>query len=712
MQSLQGLLKFLNVLQVIYLYPVQRSVGPCLPPSRKHRTGRFQEAYHAVVYASLSHTNLSAHLKSFMKTHASSILGVECRIDNCSQESNTRGGSASKLPDENHFAATLVSLDETGLGGAHAQRIFAEVMNELLTTHIRSTYARRWTSPTKCPECIEKWIQDRFARFAARVIRCMSGDLPHNQSRYDPVTVEDVANWKEKAISELGLLRVSELFDIVMAWERGSKGGIEDLKRYTITTAARAHLISHFTTAVGHRLLHPGMSTTEILRIYIYIIRAFTFLDPKGVLLDRVARPIRRYLRERDDTVRIVISGLLADPAPDDAISSPEALVELAVELGKASETAADDEDADLDFDDMSWQPDPVDAGPEYRRSKHADIIGTMTSLFDAKDVFVKEFQNILGERLLQTTNNDFVPEVRVLELLRARFGEAPLQACDVMLHDIVESQKIDERVTRDHTLDLECEHGIDFSAKILSRLFWPALRTETFKLPPVMAALATRYAEGFEALKASRKLGWLPSLGSVEVELQLADRSVEELVHSWQASVIYAFHSDDDDGAVPVSKTAEQLAAELEMDEDLVENALTFWVGKLVLHRHADGAYTVLEKLHDRGSPGAGAGEDDPAAISAAAARAEAAASASEVSALRSPEDVLEEKMAVFWQFIQGMLTNQGQKSLPQIVMMLQFAVPGGFPFGKEELRGFLGRRVDEGKLEIVSGSYKIVRQ
>ena len=39
-------------------------------------------------------------------------------------------------------------------------------------------------------------------------------------------------------------------------------------------------------------------------------------------------------------------------------------------------------------------------------------MIGTLISLFDTKDIFVKEFQNVLGERLLQPDIN-FDKEVK-----------------------------------------------------------------------------------------------------------------------------------------------------------------------------------------------------------------------------------------------------------------------------------------------------------
>ena len=136
------------------------------------------------------------------------------------------------------------------------------------------------------------------------------------------------------------------------------------------------------TGVLSQRLLHPGASTTEILQIYISLIRCFAQLDPKGVLLDRVARPIRRYLKDRDDTVKVIVAGLLADGEGGDgdgeaATSNSDVLAELAVELGRASELASQEaeDDGDLEWDDMRWVPDPVDAGPgEDAGAVHAGV--------------------------------------------------------------------------------------------------------------------------------------------------------------------------------------------------------------------------------------------------------------------------------------------------------------------------------------------------
>lgn len=308
-------------------------------------------------------------------------------------------------------------LHDVGLGGGRAQRVFAEVMNDMLDDHVKSAYAGQWESPSNVIERLRDWVENQFARFTVEILACLKEENYSDERQTTDVSLADVERWQEMGINRLGALRTNELFNVIVDWEEGSKGAIEDLKHYVTTTAARTHLTTSFSKVVSHRLLQPGAATIEILQVYISIIRAFAVLDPKGVLLDRIARPIRRYLRDRDDTIKIIVGGLLAD-AEDDESSATDVLIELATELNKITDIQGENDDDKLDWDDMSWVPDPIDAGPgtngsisehahadcfiEYKKSKTSDVIGTLISLFDTKDVFVKEFQNLMGERLLR----------------------------------------------------------------------------------------------------------------------------------------------------------------------------------------------------------------------------------------------------------------------------------------------------------------------
>lgn len=79
---------------------------------------------------------------------------------------------------------------------------------------------------------------------------------------------------------------------------------MEDLRNCLPKTDLRPVLISKLQKALETRLLHPGVSTPDILTAYVAAIRSLRELDPSGVLLDLVTQPVHQYLRSREDTVR------------------------------------------------------------------------------------------------------------------------------------------------------------------------------------------------------------------------------------------------------------------------------------------------------------------------------------------------------------------------------------------------------------------------
>jgi anaphase-promoting complex subunit 2 len=279
--------------------------------------------------------------------------------------------------------------------------------------------------------------------------------------------------------------------------------------------------------------------------------------------------------------------------------------------------------------------------------------------------------------------------QIKVLDLLKARFGEAPLQSCEVMLKDIQDSRRVDAMITNEQNL-VDSLH-----AKILSRLFWPQLHDESYHIPDAITELQKSYEQGFEALKASRKLTWLHALGQATVELELADRTIVEEVHTWQATVIWAFESEEPG----VTRSIEQLVETLEMDEALVRSALKFWVHKLVLQEVSEDTFSVLETLN----------QEDRARSNAQAA-AGRSKSTDDGQALGMSEGMKTEKMQMYWQFIQGMLTNaSSQMPLQQIAMMLKMLIVDGFPYSNEELQEFLSWKVQTGELEVNGGKYRL---
>lgn len=358
----------LQIVQTVYIHPLKHHIVGFLPKNGSRELAQARATLHGLFAHSIPQDAFSLHLRRFLKDQAFTVLniGTEDQPHEASQVTKARQLTVK----------VMRSLSHVGLAGGRAQRLFAEVMNEGLTKHVESHYAGRWSSPSTVPEELQGWIENHFARFVVEVLASLDESARDEPSSITKITHADVQRWQEMGIGQLGALRVSELFNVIVDWDNGSRGAMEDLKSYISNPNARLHVTQEFSEVVSHRLLQPGASTTQILQVYISIIRAFTFLDPKGVLLDRVARPIRRYLRERDDTVHIVVGGLLADPG--DESPGPEALTELAIELDRTGglpvEEAKGADDGDLDWDDMNWLPDPVDAPPGKPGPRHIQI--------------------------------------------------------------------------------------------------------------------------------------------------------------------------------------------------------------------------------------------------------------------------------------------------------------------------------------------------
>ncbi|KAG7292100.1 hypothetical protein NEMBOFW57_002133 [Staphylotrichum longicolle] len=793
-------------------------VAPEVAKDAEVLNARFRRDLHALVSSSVS-DGLLKSIRAVLARLAGTVLGIP------SQEEHGEGPARPVAPGpedlrvqaaRERLIELVQQLHNVGLAGERFQVLFAEVMDAMMSAFVTGAYAGVWSAPdtrsfatvmdtvsrsasmsvaSPCIISLEGWVENHFARLSFEVLTCISA----NAQGPLPVSLADLKTYQSLALGRLAALRIQELFDIVLAWP-ASRPALDDL-RATITTAARRkQLTDGFSRALQRRLLHPGCSTLEILQTYISIIRALHALDPSKVLLGRVEPGLRLYLCQREDAVRVVVSGLLASPEEmraarkdkdtwkqqktgqsqrDDAthprrrgrdagpfttpgpssartprtttkpitpepeqVSSndkanhhyPTKLVELALLLNEPHTKPASSQavvDSDLDWNDMSWLPDPIDAGVNYKRPRSEDVIGTLISALGSPDVFIKEFAACVAERLLAgEATRVFDQELRVLELLKRRFGEGMLQGCDVMIRDVVDSRKVDGFIRREQRRKLaaavatpgrgaeEGEGGMEYHARILSRLFWPGLEREHFLLPPAVVEQQKRYEEGYEGLKSRRKLTWLNQMGQARVELELADRTLTVDCTPVEATVVYAFQGDEGDGepAAPVQKSADELYELLQMDEDLITAALQFWAARGVLRRVGganSNTYVVTETLTQTTSATSNDAEPTATATADEAMQEDDAAAAGAAAKQPAMSAKERERREVYWRYIQGMLTNaSASMPLAQMAMMMKMLIADGFPWSNEELQDFLGEKVAAGEMEVVGGKYRLVKK
>lgn len=735
---------------------------------------RFRRDIHALI------TNSAGPIMPSLRFVLEALIDETLQIPKAGQRQHGPGQPRYDTAEAEEARGRLLNLLETllqvGLADESFQVLFAEIMDRKMTEFVHGSYARVWKTSAKAPyshglekptnttqasQCIItlcEWIENCFARLALEVLSRVDRTNPRPQV----VSLADVQQWKEIGIGRIASLRISELFDIVLQWPT-SKGALDDLKASVTTPQRRWQLTDAFSAALRKRLLHPARSTLDILRVYIFMIRTFHALDHSKVLLSRVVPSLQLYLIQREDAVRMVVTGLLASPEEVEqtqkASSSPRdtasgegesgKLIELALLLNDPDQQRRMDMDEeDLDWDDMYWVPDPVDAGVNYKRPKSEDVIGTLINTLGAEDVFIKEFQNIVAENLL-STQTDFAQEQKVLDLLKKRFGESALQNCEVMIKDIYDSRKVDATIRKvelgqptqaprvfgtpimqptymdtGNQLDVDEQNQgqVPYNARILSRLYWPNILQETFSLPQPVEEQQKKYEIGYERLKSARKLTWLHQLGQATVELELNDRTVNVDCKTYEAAVIYDFQEDEDaEGSAhggPAHRTVQQLQDSLQMDEELVLQALDFWEAQKVLGRypHDPDTYVVLERrdqpltrpeLHPAASAPAVMQDDHGVLPGGKPAAIKRAGTTSAVDAKEK------ERRAMYWQFIVGMLTNSmPQAPLGQLAMMMRMLIADGFPWTDQELQEFLAEKVELGDLEVVGGKYKLAKK
>jgi len=381
---------------------------------------KFRRDLHAIISKSVMEP-LAAALRRIVEHHVYTVLGLPLAKGDDNAAVTAEGPASENACRQ--ILGLVESFKNVGLAGEKFQVCFAEIMNNSMTEYVYRGCRGLWgseeesqdggkgkstgsesailprtahhSSPSRCVTELCEWIENRYAKLAVQVLSVL--DLETK------VTWGDKEKYKEMGIGRLAELRINELFDVVKNWPH-SGGALDDLRTAITTPQRRLHLTEAFANTLNEKLLHPGASTLQILQTYISMIWSFHALDHSKVLLDRVAYPLQLYLCSREDTVRIIITGLLSDPEESNGKpSTAEKLVELAHLLNKEGqniEQRANDDD--MDWHDLEWLPDPVDAGPGYKRSKNADIIGTLIGALGAQEVFIKEFQNIIGENLLK----------------------------------------------------------------------------------------------------------------------------------------------------------------------------------------------------------------------------------------------------------------------------------------------------------------------
>ncbi|EJW81558.1 hypothetical protein WUBG_07532 [Wuchereria bancrofti] len=334
----------------------------------------------------------------------------------------------------------------------------------------------------------------------------------------------------------------------------------------------------------------------------------------------------------------------------------------------------------------MDWLPDPPDANPcqSRRYRQNADVFNMLVSVYGSKEIFVKEYRELLAERLTKSWNRDPQFEQRYLELLKLRFSEGELQQCEVMLKDMRDSEHIDRLV--DNLLPFP------INARIISSFFWPKIENEEFTMPQALMIGLDEYARGFETHKGSRKLEWMSAVGSIELEVELDDVKAVVAVSPAHAAVLSLFTKKE-------TWTVDEMAAELKMDKRNVKKRLEWWQNSGVVYAsmgeseaktwHLASGTSKMERLQVEHDMEEDISDDDKNEDMEAV-------------------DALEQ----YWIYTKSFIANQEPVKAERLhTIFRMFASPGQHGPTLEDVVAFLQRKVKMNLLSCVNGLYKVVK-
>jgi anaphase-promoting complex subunit 2 len=153
--------------------------------------------------------------------------------------------------------------------------------------------------------------------------------------------------------------------------------------------------------------------------------------------------------------------------------------------------------------------------------------LSLLFELFGSDSDFIEEYENLLAEKLLLCKVPDLNEEIKNIELLKVRFGEAKMIRSAIIQRDIDDSARFNVNFkemlasSRKYSSHLGLT-PLNSSINVVSTGYWPInYDTSHFEYPPAFKQIFNEIDEQFKKHKPIMMLEHHNNLGSVELELK-----------------------------------------------------------------------------------------------------------------------------------------------------------------------------------------------
>ncbi|KAD3068653.1 hypothetical protein E3N88_36533 [Mikania micrantha] len=174
------------------------------------------------------------------------------------------------------------------------------------------------------------------------------------------------------------------------------------------------------------------------------------------------------------------------------------------------------------------------------------DKVVKLLAYISDKDLFAEFYRKKLSRRLLfdKSANDDH--ERLILSKLKQQCGGQFTSKMEGMVTDLALAKENHSQFNDYLSNNSLANPGIDLTVTVLTTGFWPSYKSSDLSLPKEMVKCVEVFKEFYQTKTKHRKLTWIYSLGTCNVNGKFDQKTIELILGTYQAAALLLFNGSD----------------------------------------------------------------------------------------------------------------------------------------------------------------------
>ncbi|XP_027181813.1 cullin-1-like [Coffea eugenioides] len=174
------------------------------------------------------------------------------------------------------------------------------------------------------------------------------------------------------------------------------------------------------------------------------------------------------------------------------------------------------------------------------------DKVVKLLAYVSDKDLFAEFYRKKLSRRLLfdKSANDDH--ERLILTKLKQQCGGQFTSKMEGMVTDLTLAKENQNHFQEYLNNNAVAAPGIDLTVTVLTTGFWPSYKSSDLSLPEELVKCVEVFKDFYQTKTKHRKLSWIYSLGTCNINGKFEPKPIELIVGTYQAAVLLLFNASD----------------------------------------------------------------------------------------------------------------------------------------------------------------------